>query len=100
MENVDNYLESLNKLNKGGFGTVDRVRSKLSRKIYMRKRLKRKNTFEESVKALKFFANKIHLLKRLKYHYIVRYIGSYIDLYYVRIIIKPVTDSDLLVFLR
>ena len=99
-DNADNHLESLNELGEGGSGTVDRVRSKLSRKIYVRKRLERKNTFEESAKALKFFANEIHLLKRLKHHHIVRYVGSYTDPQYVGIIMEPVADSDLLVFLR
>ena len=36
-ENADNHLEPLDKLGDGGSGTVDRVRSKLSRKIYARK---------------------------------------------------------------
>ena len=98
-DNADNHLESLNELGEGGSGIVDRVRSKLSRKIYVRKRLKRKDTFEESAKALKFFANEIHLLKRLKHRHIVRYVGSYTDPNYVGIIMEPVADSDLLVFL-
>ena len=48
VDNADSHLQSLNILGKGGYGEVDRVRSKLSRKIYVRKRLKRSETFEES----------------------------------------------------
>ena len=97
--NADNHLESLNKLGEGGSGTVDRVRSKLSRKEYVRKRLERKKTFEESAKALKFFKNEIDHLKRLKHRHLVRYVGSYTDPKYVGIIMLPVADSDLLAFL-
>ena len=97
--NADNHLESLNVLGKGGSGTVDRVRSKLSRKVYVRKRLERNQTFEESAKALKFCENEIHHLKRLKHRHLVRYVGSYTDPKYLGIIMDPVADSDLLTFL-
>lgn len=98
-DNADSHLESLNKLGDGGSGTVDRVRSKLSRKIYVRKRLERNKTFEESAKALKFFKNEIDHLKRLKHRHLVRYVGSYTDPQYVGIIMEPVADSDLRAFL-
>lgn len=98
-DNADNHLESLNKLGDGGSGTVDRVRSKLSRKIYVRKRLERNKTFEESAKALKFFKNEIDHLKRLRHRHLVRYVGSYSDPQYVGIIMEPVADSDLRAFL-
>jgi tRNA A-37 threonylcarbamoyl transferase component Bud32 len=98
-DNADSHLESLNKLGDGGSGTVDRVRSKLSRKIYVRKRLERNKTFEESDKAMRFFKNEVNHLKRLKHRHLVRYVGSYTDPQYVGIIMEPVADSDLRVFL-
>lgn len=99
-DNADNHLEPLNKLGDGGSGTVDRVRSKLSRKIYVRKRLNRQKTFEESTKALKFFKREVDALKRLKHRHLVRYVGSYTDPQFVGIIMEPVADSDLRVFLN
>ncbi|ERF69460.1 hypothetical protein EPUS_07275 [Endocarpon pusillum Z07020] len=99
-DNADNHLEPLNKLGDGGSGTVDRVRSKLSRKIYVRKRLDRQKTFEESTKSLNFFKREVDALKRLKHRHLVRYIGSYTDPQFVGIIMEPVADSDLRVFLN
>ena len=79
--NADKHLESLKKLGKGGFGIIDCVRSKVSRKdmIYVRKRSKRERTFEESAKVLKFFKNEMNHLKRLKHRHLVHYVGSFTD---------------------
>ncbi|KAL8694794.1 MAG: hypothetical protein Q9218_000640 [Villophora microphyllina] len=98
-DDADNHLEVLNKLGSGGTGEVDRIRSKLSRRIYARKRLKREETFEQNVEALKLFKREVGHLKKLKHRHLVRYIGSYTDPHYVGIIIDPVADMDLKTFL-
>ena len=97
--NADSHLESLGRLGEGGSGTVDRVMSKLSRKIYARKRLDRRKTFEDSAQAVKFFKNEVGHLKRLRHRHLVRFVGSYTDPEYVGIIMEPVADMNLLEFL-
>ena len=99
VDNADSHLQSLNILGKGGYGEVDRVRSKLSRKIYVRKRPKRSETFEESAQALSIFQKEVSHLKRLSHRHLVRYVGSNTDPEYVGIIMEPVADLDLAKFL-
>lgn len=98
-DSADNHLEALEKLGEGGSGEVDRIRSKLSRKIYVRKRLKRRETFEQNAEALKLFKREVDHLKNLKHRHLVRYIGSYTDPQYVGIIMDPVAEQDLQRFL-
>ena len=98
-DSADNHLEALNELGKGGSGKVDRIRSKLSRKIYVRKRLIRQETFEQNAEALKLFKREVDHLKKLKHRHLVRYIGSYTDPQYVGIIMDPVAEKDLQAFL-
>lgn len=98
-DSADNHLEVLGKLGEGGSGEVDRIRSKLSRKIYVRKRLKRQETFEQNAEALKLFKREVDHLKKLKHRHLVRYIGSYTDPRYVGIIMDPVAEKDLEAFL-
>ena len=104
-DDADNHLESIKLLGDGGSAStatsiVDSVRSKLSGKIYVRKRLKRKETFEDSAKALKYFKTEVDNLKLLKHRHLVRYVGSYTDPLYAGIIMEPVADADLRKFLN
>ncbi|KAL8673301.1 MAG: hypothetical protein Q9168_002263 [Polycauliona sp. 1 TL-2023] len=98
-DDADNHLEVLNKLGEGGTGEVDRIRGKLSRKIYARKRLKREETFEQNLEALQLFKREVSHLKKLQHRHLVRYVGSYTDPQYVGIIMDPVADMDLRTFL-
>ena len=99
-ENADQHFESLNELGKGGFGSVDRIKSKRSGKIYVRKRLDRQETFEQSSEAFKHFKREVDALKRLRFRHLVRYVASYTDPQFAAIIMLPVADSDLEVFLN
>lgn len=98
-KSADDHFTSLGMLGQGGSGSVDRIRSKLSRKIFVRKRLDRQKTFEQSEQALKYFKREVDALRRLNHHHLVRYIGSYTDPQFVGIIMLPVADSDLRAFL-
>lgn len=98
-DSADNHLEALGELGEGGYGQVDRIRSKLSRKEYARKRLKRQETFEKNAEALKLFKREVDHLKKLKHRHLVRYIGSYTDPHYVGIIMDPVAEMNLQQFL-
>ena len=99
-DSADNHLETLGPLAEGGYGKVDQIRSKLSRKIYARKRLERQETFEQSAEALKLFKREVDHLKKLKHRHLVRYIGSYTDPQYVGIIMDPLAEKDLSEFLN
>ena len=99
-DSADNHLETLGPLAEGGYGKVDKIRSKLSRKIYARKRLERQETFEQSAEALKLFKREVDHLKKLKHRHLVRYIGSYTDPQYVGIIMDPLAEKDLSDFLN
>ena len=98
-DSADNHLDSLKKLGQGGSAEVDLVMSKLSRKKYVRKRLKREKTFEENARALTIFKREVSHMKRLSHRHMVRYLGSYTDPQYVGIIMEPVAEMDLAVFL-
>ncbi|KAF2233608.1 kinase-like protein [Viridothelium virens] len=100
LESVDRrHLECHERHGKGGTGEVHRVVSKLSGRVYVRKRLKRRETFEASVAALNFFKQKVGIMKQLKHRHLIRYIGSYTDPEYVGILMAPVGDMDFKVFL-
>ncbi|KAI9675505.1 MAG: Ankyrin repeat domain-containing protein 44 [Trizodia sp. TS-e1964] len=97
-EEPNAHFQSLRILGRGGSGAVDHVRSKLSLEEYARKRL-RKTTFAKGSEALKTFENELRTLKRLSHHHLVRIIGSYTDPKHVALLISPVAQMDLKVFL-
>ena len=98
-ESADEHFKSLELLGSGGSGSVDRVLSKLSHKVYVRKRLDRQKTFEQSSKAMRFFQREVEALKRLRHHHLVRYVASYTDPQFVGLIVLPVAEYDLRSFL-
>ncbi|KAL6709615.1 hypothetical protein ACN47E_001043 [Coniothyrium glycines] len=85
----------MERLGSGGFGVVDRVRSKLTLQEYARKRLDRTKTFARNREALALFENEVHNLKRLSHFHLIEFKGSYTDKRYVGIIMQPVADIDL-----
>ena len=98
-DNADTHLESLETLGRGRFGIVDHVKSRLSRKKYVRKRIERLDTFEQSAEVLKSFKREVGHLKRLSHRHLVRYVGSYTDPQYLGIIMHPVAESNLKIYL-
>jgi len=83
-------------LGAGGFGQVDKVLSMISSKEYARKRVPRSVAFRGPRKEhIKQFVAEIQLLKRLKHHHIVEFIGSYTDTRYVGLVMSPVAEMDL-----
>lgn len=99
VDSVDRHLKPLEMLGKGGFGTVLKVRSKLSGKKYARKQFDRAKTFEGDIKALKSFKNEIDNMKRLQHRHLIRYVGSYTDPKYIGIVMEPIAEMDLQNFL-
>lgn len=99
-EDGDIHFVPVRELGSGGFGDVHHVLSRLSRNEFARKRLPRGRTFEKDRQAILNFERELETLKRLSHHHLVKYIGSYTDKRFVGILMSPVADCDLLVFLK
>jgi hypothetical protein len=90
-------FEILGRLGSGGYGQVDRIRSKTSFKLYALKRIRRRTAFgnASSREAMKGFLNEMKIMRGLEHRHVVRYIGSYTDKSYLDLVMSPVADSDL-----
>jgi TolA-binding protein len=87
-------------LGTGGYSQVDKVLSQISFKEYARKRVLRSHVFTSRRKEhIKQFVAEIEILKRLKHHHIVEFVGSYTDAKYIGLIIAPIADMDLSIYL-
>lgn len=80
--------------------TVDKVKSKITRQDYARKRISRKRDFNKDKEVIARFENEVQILKKLDHVHLVKVFASYTDLNYVAIIMKPVAQMDLKRFLR
>ncbi|KAH7079473.1 kinase-like domain-containing protein [Paraphoma chrysanthemicola] len=88
-------------LGRGGFGQVDRVLSLISFKEYARKQVPRGLAFRGRQKEdIKRFIAEIEILKRLKHHHIVEFVGSYTDPKCISLIMSPVAEMDLAAYLK
>ncbi len=88
-------------LGSGGFGQVDKVMSLVSFREYARKRVLRSSAFRgRRLEDMKQFITEIQILKRLEHRHIVDFIGSYTDPKYINLIMSPVAEMDLSVYLR
>jgi hypothetical protein len=100
-------LEMKGILGSGGFGQVDRVLSTISFREYALKRVSRSAVFSGRTKedvrrraeCVKQFIAEIAVLKRLKHHHVVEFVGSYTDPKYMGLIMSPVADMDLSTYL-
>jgi serine/threonine protein kinase len=90
-------FEILGRLGSGGYGQVDRIRSKTSFKLYALKRIRRRAAFgnASSREAVKGFLNEMKIMRGLEHRHVVRYIGSYTDKSHLGLVMSPVADSDL-----
>ncbi|KAH7346974.1 kinase-like domain-containing protein [Pyrenochaeta sp. MPI-SDFR-AT-0127] len=86
-------------LGRGGFGYVDRVRSRLSLNEFALKRSMRGKMFSKDKSALRVFVDELNILKRLSHPHLVQYVGSYTDPKWVGILMTPVAECDLRIFL-
>jgi hypothetical protein len=90
-------FEILGRLGSGGYGQVDRIRSKASFQLYALKRIRRRAAFgnASSQEPVKGFLNEMKIMRSLEHRHVVRYIGSYTDKSYLGLVMSPVADSDL-----
>lgn len=93
-------LEMKGILGTGKFGQVDRVLSLISFREYALKRVPRSAAFSgRRTEVVKQFITEMKALKRIKYHHVVEFVGSYTDLKYMGLIVSPVADMDLFAYL-
>lgn len=93
-------LEACQILGRGGFEQVERVRSLISSKEYAMKRVLRHITFRGRGKEeAKMFINETEILKGLRHHHIVEFIGSYTDYKHIGLMMSPIADMDLTAYL-
>lgn len=90
-------FEILGRLGSGSYGQVDRILSKTSFRQFALKRIRRRVVFgnTSSREALQGFLDEMIIIKSLKHHHIVEYIGSYTDKSYLGLVMSPVADTDL-----
>jgi len=84
----------------GGFGQVDKVLSLISFREYARKLVIRNMVFGRRTGDVKCFIAEIEILKRLKHHHVVEFVGSYTDPKYIGLIMSPVAEMDLSAYLE
>ncbi|KAH7093527.1 kinase-like domain-containing protein [Paraphoma chrysanthemicola] len=93
-------FEISNRLGSGGYSQVDRIHSRISKRSYALKRIRRRNVFGNDTKeAMKRFKSEVDIMRGLQHRHIVQFVGSYTDKTYLGIITSPVADMDLSAFL-
>ncbi|KAF1832875.1 kinase-like protein [Decorospora gaudefroyi] len=95
----DENFDMLYSLGRGGFGYVDCVRSRWSTKEFALKRCVRGKMFSRDRDRLRMFVAELNVLKKLSHEHLVRYVGSYTDPGHLGILMSPVADCDLRIFL-
>lgn len=90
-------FDILGRLGSGGYGQVDRIRSKTSYRQFALKRIRRRAAFgnTSSREALRGFLNEMKIMRGLEHRHIVQYIGSYTDKSYLGLVMSPVAETDL-----
>ena len=96
----DDHFQKLKYLGSGGYGEVEKVYSRLSLKVYARKKFRRTGGFRVSVDRLKQFEREITALKRLRHTHLIDIVGSYTDRNSFAFLMVPVADCNLLDFLN
>jgi serine/threonine protein kinase len=94
-----NHFRTIDYLGSGGSGEVIKALSRLSHQIYALKRFKRLDLHGESKQNMNSFLREIRSLKKLKHHHLVKIIGSYTDKRHLAILIQPVAECNLHVYL-
>ena len=86
-------------LGTGGFGQVDKIIT-INSEQYACKRVLRARAFGgRGMGRVRQVIDEIQILKRIKHEHIVKFVGSYTDSRYIGLIMSPVADMDLSVYL-
>jgi hypothetical protein len=87
-------FEEAGKLGQGGYGYVDKVISRLSKREYPRKRFRRGRGAQQK-EYLKAFKTELDVLKKIQHIHCVDLVASYTDTKYFGILMAPVADCNL-----
>ncbi|KAK4497185.1 hypothetical protein PRZ48_011635 [Zasmidium cellare] len=98
-QSADDLFIVLERLGKGGYGTVDHVQSRFTREDYARKKFSRQHTFRTPKTTMQQYENEINALKKYSHEHLVRFVGSYTDPKYMGVLMEPVADMNLTQFL-
>lgn len=97
---ADDLFIHLRTLGTGSSGWVDCVLGRLTLEQFARKRIQREDFSSLDQRGLSLFENELNILKRLSHRHIVKLVGSYTDFDCVGLIMSPVADKNLTMFLR
>ena len=102
LKTADNHLFVIgDRLGSGHYGQVNKIVSKISFKEYALKRIRRRAAFgNRSKEAIRDFLAEKNRMKRLNHRHIVSYIGSYTDSKHLGLVMSPVADCDLAVYMQ
>ncbi|CAG8959252.1 hypothetical protein HYFRA_00012610 [Hymenoscyphus fraxineus] len=100
VESGDNFFDTLERLGSGGEAKVHRVRSRMTKQEYARKRFHRQRDLNGGKRILKGFEKELQILRKLDHTHLVKVFASYTDKRYLAILMKPIADQDLKQYLR
>ncbi|KAK7430761.1 hypothetical protein QQZ08_002805 [Neonectria magnoliae] len=92
---ADAYFLSLAMLGKGRFAQVDKAYSRRTLKTYARKQIQGGQSVLEDKFQLASFEKELQSLKAISHRYIVKLVGSYTNSTALKLIMCPVTNTDL-----
>ncbi|KAI2462725.1 kinase-like domain-containing protein [Annulohypoxylon bovei var. microspora] len=82
-------------LGKGGFGEVDKVESRVSHRVYARKRTRRACVLPISRAGMEVFERERNCMMKIRHHHCVEFIGSYTTPIFLGLLISPVAELNL-----
>lgn len=92
---AEDHLQSLRELGSGGFGAVDVIVSRLSLRLYARKRVFRGRDSEATRREQQYLVEEIRVLKLLSHRHLTKIIQSYSDHQYIGYLMEPIADGNL-----
>lgn len=98
-ESADEHWTLFRPLGHGGFGYVDQVLSKLSMRLYARKRVHRGRDNEANRRIQRYIVEELTLMKTFSHRHLTKIVGSYTDPEYIAYLMEPVAECNLLHFL-
>lgn len=97
---ADDCFTHIKSLGEGSTGTVDHVYGPNTLKRFARKRIYRGTSALNDQKALTSFLNELSILKKASHRHLVKLVSSYTDPTCVGIIMRPVAEENLRVYLQ
>lgn len=87
-------------LGHGAWGVVESVRGESSQRVFARKKFLFKGRNQHIRRVLDSFKRELQALKRLHHHHLIMYVGSYEDPSGTSLVMLPVAECDLSVWMQ